>query len=809
MYYGIERNLSYTSVSVGYGETLVKSLLQHNSMIPTPGESAISPAFDAGILRRPVGKKDLSPKTESSFQDIFMQAVSTERPDTTPKASSLATPNLPTKHHASSDRLERDLTERRNSSNHFAAQINAKHQETKKLEDKVDGSTANAKSATTPKSSDPVPAQVVDRATTTIETKQPTSDGISQNETKGNSNQLAAAGTGTAASAELRPLKLAVGGKGSSETMVGNNAVLSFLTGRLDRLSPESIPSIISDSPFVKQALSASEISDLMQLPMGISELSKFFEIDQSVMNKAAANGLDASLKVTPKEFLAALGVDPGLVVAELSLLQQRLPVEGAASYIERAKAMAAAASNKAKGIATELGAVDNAKGGVKPLETNSKKDLSTEPLLGSMPPTPLMASATPGNLQAANASPSSQQISSFPPSKASQSPSSSSKFSAVDVKSQQMHSPDQLLESLIAGRLDTNLMTPVKPANEPQLENFDGVSFKETSDPYASLGLEMKSFQVESQSFAPTTVAASMGGLEEQLTANGFIVSQNAQSSSVELPAKLDSQDKLFDADSLIAQDKDLGAGLDTSSLVKVDAAHMDQTVHEISSNAFAGGFSQSTDQSFDGEFEGREQLASDIDVSLMSRSLNGPNAQKNETFISSIKNAPQASEAKPDSLHSKILQHATMMLKDGGGSMRMDFQTGGMGKIDLAINLSNNQLDVRILTPNEQTRDIINNELSGLRDGLGQKGISLRNVEVGNASQTSQHFTGQNFTQGRNGQQASYNEMKEYAKNFANSFNSPTNARPQIDIADSRRQISSAWMNTSRDSSRIAVRI
>ena len=130
---------------------------------------------------------------------------------------------------------------------------------------------------------------------------------------------------------------MAVGGKASAEALIGNNAVLSFVTGRLDRLNPEGIPSIIADSPFLRQAISAGEISDLMQQKFSVSDLCRLFEVDQKVINKAAINGLNTGLLVTPKEFLSAIGVDPGTVATELTLLQQNLPVDGVKPYIERA----------------------------------------------------------------------------------------------------------------------------------------------------------------------------------------------------------------------------------------------------------------------------------------------------------------------------------------------------------------------------------------------------------------------------------------------------------------------------------------
>jgi flagellar hook-length control protein FliK len=136
-------------------------------------------------------------------------------------------------------------------------------------------------------------------------------------------------------------------------------------------------------------------------------------------------------------------------------------------------------------------------------------------------------------------------------------------------------------------------------------------------------------------------------------------------------------------------------------------------------------------------------------------------------------------------ESISEKILGHAQMMVKNGGGSMRVDVEAPGIGKVDVAINLINNQLDVRIITSSEQARDIIAKEVAGLRDGLTQQGISLRGLEVGKAGDSSpRHFSGQGnqqFGQGAQDQRATYNDMKEYVQSFKNSYSTrPSHSAP-----------------------------
>ena len=138
----------------------------------------------------------------------------------------------------------------------------------------------------------------------------------------------------------------------------------------------------------------------------------------------------------------------------------------------------------------------------------------------------------------------------------------------------------------------------------------------------------------------------------------------------------------------------------------------------------------------------------------------------------------------------------------------MRMDVDAPGLGKINLAINITNDQLDVRILSPNDQVRDMINKELSGLRQDLSQHGISLRNVEIGGLANASQHFgAGHGFQGGQSGQQTSYNDMKQYSNAFA--ANAQRSQREAVPVRSSIPLPRQSWMGANSASSRISVRV
>lgn len=761
----------------------MKSLLQNNSALPGLGDNLSPLSKDAGIFDRAPGKKDPASKSDSGFADFLMQAVQNDRkaaPPSSPKMPDIQAPRPKADDRQAADKIERDLAERKSMSS-TPSRTEAEQPQAQRMP-KDDASATKAEASKHTK-------------TETTQSKDANSSGAEA--APDESRPAEATGRSTAAT-ELRALKKAVGNKAAAEGMIGNNAVLAFITGRLDRLDPDGIPGIITGSPFLKQAVSAQEISELMTEPMSISELSRLFELDQSILNKAVANGLDSSAMVTPKDFLQAVGVDPGIVSSELTMLQQKLPIEGVKSYVDRARAMSLASKNRNTGggdieqmmTAMQASLGSTAIAAEPGIAADQNQDVTTRD--NSMPQAPTAAIA--GGI----AAPTPQSI---------QRPQMSDAAIKPTQVSRRTTSSSVPSTDLIENILSQRVAAPMQVA-EPKIDISISPETDVTVDPFQSLGHEMQGLDINRMTYEATNVGQSMANLEEQLAANGFVVKANTpeiKSPKVAEDMVLPSQVSRDDISELISEDS-------FKQDFSFQPKEMTQPTLSEGLNTLAG-FSSSSQSSlfsenhFSDERGDSSQQSAETLLRTATPIASGKVAEAEGFTIVDKPTTQNTSHF--GGISQKIMQHANMMIKDGGGSMRMDIDAPGMGKIDLAIQLNNNQLDVRILTPNEQVRDIINKELSGLRDGLGQQGISLRTVEVGHAQQGSQQFAGGNFGRGANGQQASYNEMKEYAQKFADNFTPRNTESLRNDVFNAPRSVSSAWMNSARDASRIAIRI
>jgi len=99
------------------------------------------------------------------------------------------------------------------------------------------------------------------------------------------------------------------------------------------------------------------------------------------------------------------------------------------------------------------------------------------------------------------------------------------------------------------------------------------------------------------------------------------------------------------------------------------------------------------------------------------------------------------------------KVLNHATMMVKEGGGTVRLDLGSSELGSLQMAINMNRDQVDMRVITSSDRVREVMMAELNQLKNALSVQNVRLGNVEVGVSGRQSGGFAAfdSNANQGR----------------------------------------------------------
>jgi hypothetical protein len=108
----------------------------------------------------------------------------------------------------------------------------------------------------------------------------------------------------------------------------------------------------------------------------------------------------------------------------------------------------------------------------------------------------------------------------------------------------------------------------------------------------------------------------------------------------------------------------------------------------------------------------------------------------------------APSVQEVRHAEQMSKIFEKAEMMVQNGGGTIKLEIGGEGNEKIEIAVRVFGDKVDLKITTGNDQLRDMLNSGLPKLRESFANRNLLLEQVNVGvNAGQSWENSSQQNF--------------------------------------------------------------
>jgi flagellar hook-length control protein FliK len=91
-----------------------------------------------------------------------------------------------------------------------------------------------------------------------------------------------------------------------------------------------------------------------------------------------------------------------------------------------------------------------------------------------------------------------------------------------------------------------------------------------------------------------------------------------------------------------------------------------------------------------------------------------------------------PQASSQEEQDNVRELIHQAQVVLKKGGGEIKMDLKPEGAGQVHLKVSVIDGQVNVQMLTENEATKHLLEKSLHELKSGLASHDLKLENLKV-----------------------------------------------------------------------------
>lgn len=162
-------------------------------------------------------------------------------------------------------------------------------------------------------------------------------------------------------------------------------------------------------------------------------------------------------------------------------------------------------------------------------------------------------------------------------------------------------------------------------------------------------------------------------------------------------------------------------------------------------SNKNFTGGFSQNDkgeDSSRDFQTEGLDLKSGDLKNDFMVHSMEarpekgasvdaaaiglGANANANTQGSLGDSRAEKAANIQ------KLMDQANVLVKRGGGEMKVQLTPEGLGPVQLKINVQDGKVDLQVSTETREAKQLVESSLHDLRNSLSQHKLSVENVKV-----------------------------------------------------------------------------
>ena len=124
----------------------------------------------------------------------------------------------------------------------------------------------------------------------------------------------------------------------------------------------------------------------------------------------------------------------------------------------------------------------------------------------------------------------------------------------------------------------------------------------------------------------------------------------------------------------------------------------------------------------------------------------------------------APQPTETEMSENIREIINKAKVMVKDGGGEMKVSLRPEGMGNVNLKVNVVGGDVRVEMITASDETRKVLERGLGELKDSLSLQKLNVDQIKVESMQEAAEKLMEQKQ------EQAERNFQERFLQDFKN---------------------------------------
>lgn len=185
----------------------------------------------------------------------------------------------------------------------------------------------------------------------------------------------------------------------------------------------------------------------------------------------------------------------------------------------------------------------------------------------------------------------------------------------------------------------------------------------------------------------------------------------------------------------------------------------------------------------SLDGAGQDNEDSeSSEYDDGLYSQQMDGLQGKDNKNqglknFV--INSRPQPTDAENASNVKEVINSARMMVKNGGGEMKVQMNPHGLGEVTMKVNVENGNVNVEMLADSMETKKIIEKGIGELKHTLASHKLNVENIKIETPSNLLGDMTDKQNEAERQFAQQFMGEFRRNNESWRNGFLGFTGAR------------------------------
>jgi flagellar hook-length control protein FliK len=163
----------------------------------------------------------------------------------------------------------------------------------------------------------------------------------------------------------------------------------------------------------------------------------------------------------------------------------------------------------------------------------------------------------------------------------------------------------------------------------------------------------------------------------------------------------------------------------------------------------------------------------------------VNGLNAPKGE-FQAQM---AQAAHAAPPMAIPDLMQQAHIMVRDGGGDLKVTLHPDGLGEVAMRVSVTDGRVNVQMITESDEAKKLIERQIGELKTGLTANHLQVESIKVDTATNLGQQLEQQYRDASRQQAQANMEQFRQDHQGWRRSFFETGSINPYMNQTDAPR--------------------